>query len=436
MCSFFNIFDSKFQPNLNKENKLSIHWKILIGIILGLIVGFFASKSDVGTDIVQNFIKPFGTIFIRALKLIAVPLVFVSLAKGIIDLKDVRKLSALGGRTISWYLLTTVFAVILGLFLVNLFKPGSGLNLEVFSQLPTDTIEIKSKQSTKGGYLDFFVRMVPDNAFSALSHNGKLLQVIFITILFSICLLMIPENDQKPIVRLIESLNKVMLKIVDLIIAFSPIAVFALMATLIVEIKDPTIFKALLNYSLVLLTGMFIMLCFYPLVIRMLVGMSIKKFVKGVFPAQLVAMSTSSSMATLPVTMECAIDNLEVEDEVVSFVCPIGATVNMDATSLMQSIAAVFVCQVIGLELSISDQLTIVLTATMASIGAAAVPSAGIIMLVMVLESIGFPSDKLPLALTMILAVDRPLDMCRTVVNVTGDSFVSVVVEKGILKKS
>ncbi len=417
------------------EKKLSIHWKILIGIVLGLLVGFVASKSEMGIHLVQNFIKPFGTIFIKVLKLIAVPLVFISLAKGIVELKDIKKLSALGGKTIIWYLSTTLFAVVLGLFMVNLFKPGSGLNLEAFQQLSTDSIDINSKRDGKGGYLDFFVRMVPDNVFSALSDNGKLLQVIFVTVLFSVCLLMIPESDQNPIVKLLESLNKVMLKIVDVIIAYSPYAVFALMATLIVEIKDPAIFKALLNYSFVMLLAMSIMLILYPLVIRALVGMPIKKFVKGIFPAQLVAFTTSSSMATLPVTMECVVDNLEVEDEVASFVCPIGATVNMDATSLMQSIAAVFVCQVIGLELSITDQLTIVATAAMASIGAAAVPSAGIIMLVMVLDSFGFPPDKLPLALTMILAVDRPLDMCRTVINVTGDSFVSVVVEKSIIKE-
>ena len=417
------------------KKKLSIHWKILIGIVLGLLVGFVSSKSDLGINVVQNFIKPFGTIFIKVLKLIAVPLVFVSLAKGIVELKDIKKLSALGGKTIIWYLSTTFFAVVLGLFLVNLFKPGSGLNLEAFQQLSTDSIDINSKRDGKGGYLDFFVRMVPDNLFSALSDNGKLLQVIFVTVLFSVCLLMIPEDDQSPVVSLLESLNKVMLKIVDVIIAYSPYAVFALMATLIVEIKDPAVFKALLNYSFVMLLAMSVMLCLYPLIIRVLTGMPIKKFVKGIFPAQLVAFTTSSSMATLPVTMECVVDNLEVEDEVASFVCPIGATVNMDATSLMQSIAAVFVCQVIGLELSITDQLTIVATAAMASIGAAAVPSAGIIMLVMVLDSIGFPPDKLPLALTMILAVDRPLDMCRTVINVTGDSFVSVVVEKSIIKE-
>ncbi len=409
---------------------MAIHWKVLLGVILGLIVGFLASFFELGETIILDYVKPFGTIFIKTLKLIAVPLVFVSLAKGITELKDLGKLSKLGGKTVLWYMLTTVGAVILGLVLVNITQPGVGLDIEALKSLPKDAIKFDPSSTEGKSPLDFFVRMVPDNIFSALSDNGRLLQVIFFTVVFSIGLLMIPEDDQTPVVRLIESLNKIMLKIVDMIIAFSPYAVFALMATLFIEIKDPTIFYALLKYSLVLMTGMFILLLLYPLLAQLLTGMPFMKFVKGILPAQLVALSTSSSMATLPVTMECVVDNLEVEDEIASFVCPIGATINMDATSLMQSIAAVFVCQVIGYELTIANQLTIVVTATMASIGAAAAPSAGIVMLVLVLESVGFPSDKLPLALAMILAVDRPLDMWRTVVNISGDSFVSVVVGK------
>ncbi len=409
---------------------MAIHWKVLLGVILGLIVGFVASFFELGETIILDYVKPFGTIFIKALKLIAVPLVFVSLAKGITELKDLGKLSKLGGRTVLWYMLTTVSAVILGLFLVNIFQPGVGLDIEALQGLSKNAVNFDAPSTQGRSPLDFFVRMVPDNIFSALSDNGRLLQVIFFTVVFSIGLLMIPKEDQAPVIQLIESLNKIMLKVVDMIIAFSPYAVFALMATLFIEIKDPTIFIALLKYSAVLMTGMFILLLLYPLLAQLLTGMPFMKFAKGVLPAQLVALSTSSSMATLPVTMECVIDNLEVEDEIASFVCPIGATINMDATSLMQSIAAVFVCQVIGYELSIANQLTIVVTATMASIGAAAAPSAGIVMLVLVLESVGFPSDKLPLALAMILAVDRPLDMWRTVVNISGDSFVSVIVGK------
>jgi Na+/H+-dicarboxylate symporter len=409
---------------------MAIHWKVLLGVILGLIVGFVASFFELGETIILDYVKPFGTIFIKALKLIAVPLVFVSLAKGITELKDLGKLSKLGGRTVLWYMLSTVSAVILGLFLVNIFQPGVGLDIEALQGLSKDAVNFDAPSTQGRSPLDFFVRMGPDNIFSALSDNGRLLQVIFFTVVFSIGLLMIPKEDQAPVIQLIESLNKIMLKVVDMIIAFSPYAVFALMATLFIEIKDPTIFIALLKYSAVLMTGMFILLLLYPLLAQLLTGMPFMKFAKGVLPAQLVALSTSSSMATLPVTMECVIDNLEVEDEIASFVCPIGATINMDATSLMQSIAAVFVCQVIGYELSIANQLTIVVTATMASIGAAAAPSAGIVMLVLVLESVGFPSDKLPLALAMILAVDRPLDMWRTVVNISGDSFVSVIVGK------
>lgn len=409
---------------------MALHWKVLLGVILGLIVGYIASLSEWGETIILGYVKPFGSIFIKALKLIAVPLVFVSLAKGISELKDLGKLSKLGGKTVLWYMLTTVSAVILGLLLVNYFQPGVGLDIDSLKGSFNNSVNFESNSTQGKSPLDFFVRMVPDNIFAALSDNGRLLQVIFFTILFSIALLMIPEKDQTPVVRLIESLNIVMLKIVDLIIAFSPYAVFALMASLFIEIKDPAIFIALAKYSGVLLLGMFILLLLYPFLAQMITGTPFMKFVQGILPAQLVALSTSSSMATLPVTMECVVDNLEVDDEIASFVCPIGATINMDATSLMQSIAAIFVCQVIGHNLNLSDQFTIVITATMASIGAAAAPSAGIVMLVLVLESVGFPSEKLPLALAMILAVDRPLDMWRTVVNISGDSFVSVVVGK------
>lgn len=413
---------------------MSIHWKVLIGLILGLVIGYFASPYDLGTEIIINYIKPIGIIFIKALKLIAVPLVFVSLAKGITELKDIGKLSKLGGKTIFWYLSTTVFAVILGLVLVNVFQPGANLDIDVLKNLSADKENFTPPSLQGNGPLDFFISMVPDNLFAALSDNGRLIQVIFFTFLFSVALLLIPEKDQTPLLKLIDSLNKVMLKIVEFIISLSPYAVFALMAALIVEIKDPAIFNALLKYSLVLLFGMFILLCLYPILAKVLTGMPILKFIKGILPAQLVALSTSSSMATLPITMEVVQNNLGVEDEVASFVCPVGATINMDATSLMQAIAAVFVCQLIGFELTINSQLIIVLTATMASIGAAAAPSAGIVMLVIVLESVGFPSESLPLALTLVLAVDRPLDMCRTVVNITGDSCVSVLVNKSTIQ--
>lgn len=414
--------------------RIPLHFQILIGIVVGGLLGFAASAFTGGPALIANWVKPVGDIFIRLLKLIAVPLIFVSLTKGISDLKDLSTLSRMGVRTIAWYMVTTVFAVLLGLFLVNFFAPGSFVSEETIAGLQANmpagiegTVAVGTSNAA-GGPLDFFVRMVPQNLFAALSENGSLLQVIFFTIFFSICLLLVPATQQQPIKKLIDALNAVLLKMVDVIILASPYAVVALMAALFAETSDAGIIRALISYALVLLLGMGIMLTIYPLLVRFFAGMPLMTFIRGILPAQLVALSTSSSMATLPVTMDCLEENLEVENEVVSFVCPVGATINMDATSLMQAIATVFVCQVLGHELAWSDQLVIVLTATMASIGAAGAPSAGIVMLVIVLESVGFPSENLPLALAMILAVDRPLDMCRTVVNITGDSCVAVLV--------
>lgn len=415
-------------------SKPALHYQILIGILLGALIGYVASGYEAGPGIITNWVKPIGDIFIRLLKVLAVPLIFVSLTKGIGDLKDLSTLSKMGVRTIGWYMLTTVFAVLLGLFLVNFFEPGAFVSEETIANLQENLPESINEKvaigttNAAGGPLDFFVRMVPQNLFESLSRNGSLLQVIFFTIFFSICLLLIPQEKQRPIKEVIDALNEVMLKMVDVIINLSPIAVVALMATLFAETSDAGIIKALISYAGVLLFGMAIMLAIYPLLVRWVTGMPVLTFMRGILPAQLVALSTSSSMATLPVTMDCLEENLGVENEVVSFVCPVGATINMDATSLMQAIATVFVCQVLGHDLGWSDQLIIVLTATLASIGAAGAPSAGIVMLVIVLESVGFPSENLPLALAMILAVDRPLDMCRTVVNISGDSCVAVLV--------
>ena len=261
-----------------------------------------------------------------------------------------------------------------------------------------------------------------------------MLQVIFVTVFFSVAMLILPAAQIDPLKKMINAANTAMLKTVDLIMLTAPYAVIALIATLFVETTGGELFLALLSYSGILLFGMALLIVFYVLIIKIYTGKSPRYFLKGILPAQLTALSTSSSMATLPVTMKCVEENLGVEKDVSSFVCPVGATINMDATSLMQAIAAIFVCQVMGHDLELTDQLTIVMTATLASIGAAAAPSAGIIMLVIVLESVGFPSAKLAIALTLIMSVDRPLDMCRTVVNISGDSFVSVLVAKSLGK--
>ncbi len=420
----------------SSKPRIALHFQILIGIVLGAGIGYLAGQLDGGPTFIENWVKPVGDIFIRLLKLIAVPLIFVSLTKGISELKDISTLSRMGLKTILWYMLTTVFAVILGLLLVNFFQPGSFVSAETLAELSksidasvTDRVATGTANASNGP-LDFFVRLVPANLFGALSQNGSLLQVIFFTIFFSICLLLVPEKQQTPIKALIDALNSVLLKMVDVIIMISPYAVVALMAALFSNTTDAGVIKALISYAGVLLFGMLIMLMIYPLLVSAFGGYKAMYFLKGILPAQLVALSTSSSMATLPVTMDCLEERLGVDNEVVSFVCPVGATINMDATSLMQAIATVFVCQVLGHDLAWRDQLVIVLTATMASIGAAGAPSAGIVMLVIVLESVGFPSEKLPIALAMILAVDRPLDMCRTVVNITGDACVAVLVGK------
>jgi Na+/H+-dicarboxylate symporter len=421
-----------------KKPRLALHFQILLGIVLGAFLGLAAARFPGGPELIRDWVKPLGQIFIRLLKLIAVPLIFVSLTKGISELKDLTTLSRMGLRTVGWYMLTTVFAVLLGLLLVNFFQPGSFVSAETVAslseRLPTSiTSRVEAMPiDAGGGPLDFFVRLVPENIFAALGQNGSLLQVIFFTLFFSICLLLVPADQQRPVKALIDALNAVLLKMVDVIIRISPYAVVALMAALFAETTDAGIIKALISYAAVLLLGMAILLTMYPLLVRLFTGMPATKFLRGILPAQLVALSTSSSMATLPVTMDCLEENLGVDNEVVSFVCPVGATLNMDATSLMQAIAAVFVCQVLGHELAWNDQLVIVLTATLASIGAAGAPSAGIVMLIIVLESVGFPSDNLPLALAMILAVDRPLDMCRTVVNITGDGCVAVLVAAGL----
>lgn len=426
---------------VNDTKRLPLHFQILLGILLGAALGLLAGRIQGGPAFITAWVKPVGEIFIRLLKLIAVPLIFVSLTKGISDLKDLTKLSRMGLRTIAWYMATTVFAVLLGLFLVNFFEPGALVSPETITSLKDsipgsiNTKVAAGSSTANGGPLEFFVRMVPQNLFASLSENGNLLQVIFFTIFFSICLLMVSAEQQAPVKKLVDALNGVLLKMVDVIILFSPYAVVALMAALFSETSDLGIIQALIGYSLVLLLGMAVLLIMYPLLVRLLTGRPMGEFVRGILPAQLVALSTSSSMATLPVTMDCLEEKLGVENEVVSFVCPVGATINMDATSLMQAIATVFICQVLGHELAWNDQLVIVFTATMASIGAAGAPSAGIVMLVIVLESVGFPAENLPLALAMILAVDRPLDMCRTVVNISGDCCVAVLVEASLKKQ-
>tara|TARA_B100001173_G_scaffold310718_1_gene325940 strand:- start:112 stop:1374 length:1263 start_codon:yes stop_codon:yes gene_type:complete len=418
--------------------KIALHWKIIIGMVLGILFGLLMSNFDqFGKQLISDWIKPFGTIFINCLKLIAIPLILASLIKGISDLKDITKLSKMGGVTITTYILTTVIAVSVGLVVVNIIKPGNTISEETRVELinayedDADKKREVAAKTKKSGPLQPIIDIVPSNIISAASDNKNMLQIIFFSIIFGVSMILIPEKKAKPIKDFFDSLNEVILKIIDLIMHFAPYGVFALLATLIVEAPKWDLLKSLLLYSITLLIGLFTLICIYIVIVRLFIKKNPQFFLNGILPAQLVAFSTSSSAATLPVTMDRVQNNLNVPKEVSSFVLPIGATINMDGTAVYQAIAAVFIAQTFGLDLTLGAQLGIIVTATLASIGAAAVPSAGIIVLVIVLAQAGIPEA----GLALIFAVDRPLDMCRTVVNITGDATVSMLVDKIISKK-
>ena len=424
--------------------KIELHWKIIIGMVLGLIFGFILLQFEGGKNFSNNWIKPLGTIFIKLLKLIAIPLILASLIKGISDLKDISKFKLIGLRTIIVYICTTIIAISIGLILVNIFEPGDGVSAETVSKLTDSYSEskgVQQKLSTASeqkniGPLQFIEDVVPDNAFQAFSDNRLMLQVIFVSIFLGISMLLIGDDKSKPLKSIFDSLNDVVLKMVDLIMLTAPYAVFALLANVVVSSDDSEILMALLKYALIIVFGLIIMIAVYSILVFLFTKTNPVWFLKQISPAQLLAFSTSSSAATLPVTMDRVEKYIGVDKEVSSFVLPVGATINMDGTSLYQAVAAVFICQALAFDISFYDQLTIVLTALLASIGTAAVPGAGMVMLVIVLESIGFPADKLAIGIALIFAVDRPLDMFRTVVNITGDATVSMIVANSVGKYS
>jgi len=455
--------------------KIPLHWRIIIGLVLGVLWALLASTLG-WSEFTLNWIAPWGTIFINLLKLIAVPLVLFSIIQGIASLSDTSSLGRMGLKTIGLYLVTTVIAVSSGLLLVNTIKPGelvdqeqrivnrisyeiwrneSGAQIldefnylsdpeyasyrvagqEKFAEDSSNQEANKkiaaAKKNKEQTPLQFVVDMVPSNIF--ISFNDSLmLQVIFFAIFFGITMISLPREKVQGVMSFVDGANEIFIKMVDLVMQGAPFFVFALLAGKISEMAGDdigrvgSIFQALGWYSLVVLIGLlFMIFIFYPLLITSVVKrLSYGQFFKAISPAQFLAFSSSSSAATLPVTMECVNDNLKVKEEISSFVLPIGATVNMDGTSLYQAVAVVFLAQFHLVDLTIAQQLTIILTATLASIGSAAVPSAGLIMLIIVLESVGLN----PAWIAIIFPVDRILDMCRTVVNVTGDATVSSIV--------
>ncbi len=406
---------------------------------LGVIWGLLASVLGLN-DFTLDWIKPFGTIFLNLLKLIAVPLVLVSLIQGVSSLSDVSKLSRIGTKAVAIYLTTTVIAVSIGLVFVNVFKPGHSFSEEKrneFKEQFASTANERAQtaqQVQEAGPLRFLEDMVPTNIFGSLTNNTQMLQIIFFALLFGIALVMIPPDRAAPVFAFFDGTNEVILKMVDLIMRFSPIGVFALLAGLVVDFAGDSpgqaveLLAVLGYYSVVVIAGLAAMMFIvYPLAVSLFTKQSYGTFLRGMFPAHMLAFSTSSSAATLPVTMECAEKNLGVSKEVASFVLPLGATVNMDGTSLYQAVAAVFIAQAFGMQLDLAAQLGIVLTATLASIGTAAVPGAGTVMLVIVLQQANIPIE----GIALIFAVDRLLDMCRTIINVTGDAAVATIVANG-----
>ncbi len=403
-------------------------------MFLGVIIALLVSPIDGGKEFISDWIKPFGNIFINALKLIAVPLILASLIKGVADLKDTSSLSKMGSLTIGIYILTTVIAVSIGLLIANVIKPGESIAEKTRTELLLNysseaTSKINSATSQQNtGPLQPLEDLVPSNIFAAASDNGNMLQVIFFALFFGIAIILLPEEKTKTITAFFDELNTIVLKMIDLIMSVSPYGVFALIASLVAEAPSPDLFKALGIYSITVILGLLLMLCVYALMVQLIAKKSAIAFFKGILPAQLFGFSTSSSAATLPVTFECVEDHLGVRKEVSSFVLPIGATINMDGTSLYQAVAAIFIAQAFGMDLSLSAQLGIIATATLASIGSAAVPGAGMVMLVIVLTQAGIPEA----GLALIFAVDRPLDMCRTTINITGDAAVALIINKKI----
>ena len=415
---------------------MQLHTKIIIGLILGLLLGIASVFFGISNTI-TNWVMPFGTIFVKMLKLVAVPLILVSLISGISNLRDTAKLSRIGGKTFSIYILTTVLSIIIALFLANIVQPGKAFPEEITIELREKyaseaTMKINNAEKVENsGPLQMMVDVVPDNFFFAASNNKNMLQIIFFAILFGIALIMIPENKGDPVKKIFDGINEIIIKIVEIIMEYAPIGVFALLAGLIVDLAgdDPNniiiTLKPLIIYAITVLLGLATMVfLFYPSILYFITKIGYKNFFKAIFPAQMLAFSTSSSAATLPLTMKRVKKNLNVSEEVTSFVCPLGATINMDGTSIHQAISAVFIAQAFGQDLTIADQLVIIVTATLSSIGAAAVPGAGLIMLVIVLGAVGID----PQGLALIIAIDRPLDMCRTIVNVTGDATVASIV--------
>ncbi|MDZ7261732.1 MAG: dicarboxylate/amino acid:cation symporter [candidate division KSB1 bacterium] len=406
---------------------MKLYTKIGLGLLAGVAFGLiFGSKAV--------FVEPVGKAFIRLITMVVIPLVFASLVTGTASLGNIKRLGKIGGKTFIYYLLTTALAITLGLLLANAVKPGVGLDMKAKEELLKEyqglTQEELSKATVKPDLVELLLRFIPTNPLKAMA-DGDMLGIIFFSLALGIALTYLPGSRAQPVLDFLNSLNEAIIQLIHLIMKLAPYGVFALIAAVTGRFGY-TILLTLMKYSLVVVLGLSLhMVMVYSLSVRLLGGLNPIRFFKAIRPAQLIAFSTSSSNATLPVNMRCCQESLGLPKEIVSFVLPLGATINMDGTALYQGVAAVFIAQVFGIPLTMNHQLLIVLTATLASVGAAGVPSAGIITLTMVLQTIGVPVE----GIALILGVDRILDMLRTTVNITGDATCALFVsrtEKGL----
>ena len=458
---------------MTKRKGLALHWKILIGLVLGVAVGIAvnlawtpatwsslgvndpasylaggkaaklaavegAANADAGflahaARFLRNLVTFVGDLFMNGLRFIAVPIVLFSLAAGVASLNDTAKLGRIGGKTIAVYLATTAVAISIGLLAANLVGPGRGFPEELREQFAaqeadnaTRSIASAEIQESRGTW-DILLDIFPSNPFGAMAQ-GNTLQVVVVGLLVGIALTLIPRAKADPLVAMFDGMTDVVIKIVELVLIIAPYAVFALIVRVVADLGIEVLL-AQLKYCLTVIGALALMMfVVYPALLRVFTPVRYGRFFRAISPAQLLAFSSSSSGATMPVTMDCVERRLGVKEDITSFVIPIGATINMDGTALYQGVAAVFIAQMFGVPLTLADQLMIVLTATLASIGTAAVPGVGIVMLIIVLDAVKMPDEVMTTGIAVILGVDRILDMCRTSCNVTGDCMVAALV--------
>ena len=414
---------------------MQLYTKISIALVAGAVAGLAANL--LGLDPLKNilvFIEPIGTAWIRLITMVVVPLVFASLVVGTASLGDITKLGRIGGKTVVYYLATTAIAVTIGLILSNLIQPGSRIDPAALEGLRSTYMAESASQVELArdapGLMEILLRMIPRNPIEALA-SGDMLPIIFFAIFFGAAVSALPAERREHVVGFFDGVNEAAMVMIHWIMRLAPYAVFALIGAVIARF-GLDVLQSLMVYSIVVVLGLVLQVAFtYSLAIRFLARRKPRDFFGRIREAQLIAFSTSSSNATLPVTMEVAEEKLDIEKEVSSFVLPLGATINMDGTALYQAVATMFIAQVLIGDISLTAQFAIVLTATLASIGAAGVPSAGIIILVVVLEQALAGTGVDPAAgIALVLGVDRILDMCRTTVNVTGDLTAAAVIER------